>query len=184
MPDDQVHASLAGGVGRVRSHAGFGNAIFAYGYAGFVGHLGEGAVAVVVVENWGFAVVIGRVAIATHSRTLAAAIIVAFRRPIHVVGHYQVEKAVVVVIEPGGARRPLAGVGDSGMSRHIGKGAVPVVVVQNRSSVSENQQIGETIVVVVSDRYPHPEQTLGADTRLPGHVCERAVSVIPVERAS
>src|ERR1019366_8908138 len=140
MPDDQVHASLAGGVGRVRSHAGFGNAIFAYGYAGFVGHLGEGAVAVVVeqrvrqrivgdedvlpavvvvverddgetgrladigkspvaivvVEHWGFAVVIVRVAIATYSRTLAAAIIVAFRRPIHVVGHYQVEKAVVV----------------------------------------------------------------------------------------
>ena len=79
---------------------------------------------------------------------------------------------------------PSAPGGNSGMRRHICKSAIAVVVVQNGSSESENQQIGKAIVVEISHRDSHAEQTLGANARLRGNVRECAISVVPVERAS
>src|SRR2546429_8169542 len=55
----------------------------------------------------------------------------------------KIEAAVVVVIEPDGARAP-AGSGDSGFGGDIGESAITIVVVENTLSVrSEERRVGK-----------------------------------------
>src|SRR5215472_9958820 len=107
-------------------------------------------------------------AVAAHARSRIATIEVALRRPIDVVGNHQVQFAVVVVIEPGGTRGPPPGILHSCVCGHVGEGSVAVVVVENRTSIAEYEQVGESVVVVVSYGHTHPEQALGAHPRFGG----------------
>src|SRR5215471_4756641 len=123
-------------------------------------------------------------AIAAHARATIAAIKVALRGPIDIIGNYQVQFAVVVVIEPSPTRGPPSGIPHSCRRGNIGEGSVSVVVVENASSVAEYEQIGESVVIVVSYGYAHSEQTFGAYPRGGGDIGESAITVVAVERAS
>src|ERR1700716_1424248 len=76
--------------------------------------------------------------------------------PDNVVGNEQVQPAVTVVIHPRGAGRPQASVPrvamvQPGFLRHIGEGAVVVVVIQNIPADSRDENILVTVVVIVGN---------------------------------
>src|SRR5215510_7738440 len=116
-------------------------------------------------------------AIAAHARATIAAIKVALRGPIDVIGNYQVQLAVIVVIEPSGTGGPAPGISDTCVRRNIGEGSVSTVVVENAPSIAEYKQIGEPVVVVVAYSYAHSEQTFGAYPRGGGDIGESAITV-------
>ena len=61
---------------------------------------------------------------------------VVVRRPVHVIGHHQIESPVVVIIEPGGARAPLTSVGDAGPRCSVAEGPVAIVVIEDAPVVA------------------------------------------------
>src|SRR6266850_2050261 len=58
------------------------------------------------------------------------AIEISLRRPLHVIAYEEVEAAIFVVVNPGGAGGKLAWALEASALGRIGKGAVVVVVVQ------------------------------------------------------
>ena len=141
----------------------------------------EGAVAVVVVERGCLPVVHVGVAIAAHPRALVAAVVIGFRRPVDVIGDHKVQTSVVVVVEPGRAGGPPPFVLHSCLFTDVGKCAVPIVVVKNATVVTQDHQVGKSVIVVVTDRHPHPEKPLGTHAPAFGDVGKRAISVVAVE---
>ena len=109
--------------------------------AGRFADIGESAVAVVVIERWRLAVEIVGMAIAAHARAAVATIEVALRRPVDVVGDDEIESAVIVVIEPRGARCPPSRVLHACLRGHIGEGAVAIVVIEDAAAVAEDEQV-------------------------------------------
>ena len=109
---------------------------------------------------------------------------VALRRPVDVVGNHEIQAAVVIVVKPRGARCPEAGIFHSGSRRYVGESTVPVIVIENTSTVAEHEQVGESVIVIIANRDTHAEKTLGAYARFPSYICEGAISIIPVERAA
>ena len=70
------------------------------------------------------------------------------------------------------------------MCGNVRKGVVPVVVIEDASSIAEYEQIGEAVVVVVTHGYAHSEQTLSAYASADGDIGEGAIAVVAVKRAS
>src|SRR5580765_4776797 len=116
-------------------------------------------------------------AIAAHSRPTITAIDVALGRPVHIICDYEIEAAVVVVIEPCRARGPSARVSDSRSRGHIREGSVTVVAIKNAATISADEQVGKSVVVIVADRYAHAEQAFGTDSSFERHIRETAVAV-------
>src|SRR5579864_8320445 len=98
------------------------------------------------------ALVVAGMAIGTVARPALSAPNIILRSPVDVVGDDQIKPAVLVVIEPAGARRPLAFIGEARFRGHVSEGTVPVVVIQNRAAISGHKQIRVSIVVEVADR--------------------------------
>src|SRR5499426_1666756 len=119
--------------------------------------IGEGAVAVVSVKRRLLPAKLIGVAVSPVPRLLVAAPDVVIRRPCHVIGDREIEFAVPVIIEPGGARRPFAFVRDAGPLGNIREGSVAVVMVEDRTVVTEYHQIWVTVIVVISHGDAHPE---------------------------
>src|SRR6266508_3198000 len=124
---------------------------------GSFGNIGEGAVALVMVKRRLLPAKLIRVAVSPVPRLLVAAPDVVIRRPCYVIGDREIEFAVPVIIEPGGARRPFAFVRDPGPLGNIREGSVAVVMVEDRTVVTEYHQIWVTVIVVISHCDAHPE---------------------------
>src|SRR5262249_31207282 len=144
----------------------------------------EGAVAIVMVKRRLLPAKLIRVAVSPVPRLLVAAPDVVIRRPCYVIGDREIEFAVSVIIEPGGARSPFAFVRDAGPLGNIREGSVAVVMVEDRTVVAEYHQIGVTVIVVISHGDAHPESAFGAHAGLLGHVSERPVAVVAIKRAA
>ncbi len=106
---------------------------------------------------------------------------VGLRRPGCVIGHYQVQQAVVVVIEPGraDAQHPWRFPTDARLFGDIGEGSVAVVVIQGVPPGAANEDVLEAVIIVIA----HGDAQIVADVfakepRFPGHVLERAVSFV------
>src|SRR5262249_31980245 len=117
----------------------------------------EGAVAVVMVKRRLLPAKLIRVAVSPVPRLLVAAPDVIIRRPSHVICDREIEFAVPVIIEPRGARRPFAFVRDAGPLGNIREGSVAVVMVEDRTLVTQYHQIGVTVIIVISHGDAHPE---------------------------
>src|SRR5882672_1009611 len=117
---------------------------------GSFSNIGEGAVAVVMVERRLLPAKLIRVAVSSVARLLVTAPEVIIRRPGHVIGNREIELAVPVIIEPCGARRPFTFVRDAGSLGNIRKGSVAVVMIEYRTVVAERHQIGVAVIVVIS----------------------------------
>ena len=123
--------------------------------AGLRAHVGEGAVAVVVVEDVGVAVETGRSA-GDHHAFVETRAGLRHRRGLQVhvdvVGDEEIELAVAIVIDEGAARAPARLLAcDAGLLADVGEGAVAVVVVENVLAVVGDEQVVAAIVVVVAD---------------------------------
>src|SRR2546425_3776872 len=92
----------------------------------------------------------------------------------------KIELAVVVVIEPDGARRPSRRC-DAGFVRDVGKRAVAVIVIENVSSITGHVQINPAITIVITRRRAHAEGA-ARHSGFVGNVGERAVMIIVVKR--
>src|SRR5580692_2068627 len=95
--------------------------------------------------------------IAAHSRTLFPTVEVAIGLPIDVVGHDEIQPAIVVVIKPCGARGPASRIFHTRSHAHVTKSTVSVVVVEDASAVTEHEQVGESIVVIIAHGDAHAE---------------------------
>src|SRR5439155_15582882 len=96
----------------------------------------ERAIAVVVIEGGGLPLVNVRMAVAAIAGLAFSAPEVVVRRPVHVIGDYEIESSIVVIIEPSRARAPLTSVGNAGPRRDVGEGPVAVVVIEDASIVA------------------------------------------------
>ncbi len=63
------------------------------------------------------------------------------------------------------------GIADAGLARHVGEGAVAIVVIERVRSERRHEEIEEPIVIVIADRHAHSVRTQAyAGAR--GHVGE------------
>src|SRR5262249_5837237 len=77
------------------------------------------------------------------------------RRPAAVAADEQVEIAIPVIVEPGGARAPR-GTRSSRRACYLGEGAIAVVMKQMAAAVGGEIQVRMAVVIIVSHRSPHP----------------------------
>ena len=108
-----------------------------------------------------------------------------FEGPLEIAGHKQVQKSVVIRIDPAGAgfeRMPAHG--HAGFRRHVAERPVAVVAIEHVVAKVSDVYVDETIVVVITDRHPlrvtsNPPARKSA--RL-GHVGKsQAVAIVLVE---
>src|SRR5208282_606801 len=147
-------------------------------------NVGERAVAVIVVERGRLAVIIVRMAVAAHAGAVITAPEIALGGPVDIVCDHKIEATVVVVIEPGRAGGPPSGIGNSGALSYVGKRAVAIIVVENGTVVSEDEQVRESIVVIVPYRNAHTEQPLSPNARLFSDIGKRAIAIVAVKGAA
>src|ERR1700681_3396771 len=74
--------------------------------------------------------------------------------PLDIPENDEVEEAIVIQVHPGNAGGPAAAC-DAGLLGHVGKGAVPIVVIELVSAVGGHIQILEAVVVVVTHGDSH-----------------------------
>ncbi len=76
----------------------------------------------------------------------------ACRIEIHVIGHEQIKKTVAVIIQKTAACTPAVfRSSNASLFGHVGESAVAIVVVKNVAAKIADEQIVETVVVVVAD---------------------------------
>src|SRR5207248_3769103 len=122
-----------------------------------------------------------RMAVAAQAWTAIATVHIVLRRPINIVGDNQIETAIVVIVEPGSTRCPAVLVLNSSSRGHVGEGAIAVVVVENRTPVTANKEIGKSVVVIVSHRYTHAEEALGRDSSFKSYIGKSAIAVVTLK---
>ena len=142
--------------------------------ARLVGYVRERAVAVVVEELVGLALVIQRSRIIGRRIKCAIGWI-----ELDVTAHEQIDATVLVVIQPGRTDRPAVHI-DAGLLGHVGKVPIAVVVIENRFAVSGDQQIDKAVVVIVGCRYGHSIYVRVESGAL-CHVGKCSVAVVAVE---
>src|SRR5580698_9242845 len=87
---------------------------------------------------------------------------------VEVLCNIQVQLAIIVVVEPNCAGRP-SGFVDSALRSHIRKGAVAVVVIQYRRTITCKEQVRIAVPIVIADRNAHPKN-IGGQASLLGNV--------------
>jgi len=149
--------------------------------AGFFGDIGEGAVAIVVIENIFSAKQAGRAA-GDHDAFVKAGAGFGdgrgFQIEINIIGDEEIKMAVAIVIHEGAAGVPaLASAGDAGFFADVGESAVAVVVVENIFAEVGDEEIVETVVVVVADADGLSPAGMG-EAGFGGDIGEGAVAII------
>ena len=113
-------------------------------------------------------------------RTINGAVEIALFTPLDIIGHYQVELAVAIVVHPRGAGGKLVGSPEPGGFCDIGEGAVAIVVEQMTLAQRSDKDVIETIVVVVSHRNTKSKHGKGKPGAA-GNVGEGAVMIVVIE---
>ena len=143
--------------------------------ARLVRDVGERAVAVVVEEAVGVALVVERAGEGVGGEELALGVGI----ELQVVAHEEIELAVAVVVDPGRAGAEVR-ILHARLGRHVGKGPVAVVVVEDRRAPVGDVDVLVAVVVVVAHGHAHAE-ALAAHARLRGDVGKGSVAVVAVE---
>ena len=103
--------------------------------------------------------------------------------PLHIVGDYEVEFAVAVVVHPRGAGRKFVRSPHSSGPCDIGECSIAVVVEQMTLAQRGDEEIVKPVVVVITHRNSQSEHR-NRESRLPRHIGERAIAVVVVELQS
>jgi len=142
------------------------------------GDIDEGAVPLVAIQHPRLAGIDRGIAV--HPDRVGVALLVIRQIELQVVGHVQVEIAVVVVVDETGVGAP-AGIADAGRTGAVGEGAVSLVAVEHVGTVVGHVQVEIAVVVAVADAGAHPVSGIAHAGRI-GDVGEGAVSLVAVER--
>ena len=100
--------------------------------------------------------------------------------PLDVVRDEEVELAVAVVVEPGGAGRE-GGVAQAGLRGHVAELAGAFVVKEVVAAESGDVDVVAAVVIVIADRHAEAVD-FDVEAAAARHVGERAVAVVAVER--
>ena len=114
--------------------------------AGLLRDILKGPVAAVMVERVGQPLEITRMDVGAQMAAGVSAVAVVIKRELCVVDHKEVEKTLIVVIEPARGHRPFIAL-DSGLCRHVLEHSVAEVVVKG---VAENSRYEQVDVAVMS----------------------------------
>src|SRR5262245_27760023 len=144
-------------------------------------HVGEGAVAVVAVQEVRRPLENAGDAVEAFPKLVVAAEHFARRRILDEAAEEQIELAVVVVVEPDRTRRP-ARRRDSSFGRDVAERPVAVVLVESAPAVRRHEDVWISVVVVIPDRTAHSKLIAAGDAGLVGHVGERPVAIVLVQR--
>src|SRR6266849_4344632 len=120
--------------------------------AGLLAHVGEGAVAVVVIKDVRESVKgLGR----TNVRRLVGLVVASrmlLERPVDVVADVEIGKAVTIEVRPGSARAPL-GIAKASFLGDVDKAAAAfafrLILKKRNPAPAGDQQIGPAVVVVI-----------------------------------
>src|SRR2546425_10566760 len=119
------------------------------------GDIGEGAIAVVVIEDIFAARQAGRAAGDHDAFVEAGAGFGNGRRgevEVNVIGDEEIEAAVAVVVHEGAAGVPALAIAcDAGLGADVGEGAIAVVVVETVFAEVGDEEVVEAVVVVIAD---------------------------------
>src|SRR6266704_981446 len=140
------------------------------------------AVAAIVPETNGSSFVGFRSAV-RFAFAVEGAIQVGFRRPLDIIADDQVDMAVFVVVNPGGAGAEFLRTEQTCFLRDIREGAVAIVAKKVALAVRSDEKIVVTVVVVVPHGHAHPEQ-LDVKSSFVCHVGEGAVMIVAIELGS
>src|SRR5260221_188858 len=178
--DGDVGPAVAVEIGENDAHA------FCFGLAdaGGIADVGEGTVVIVVVELQFLAAIVAGIAVGAIAGTFLAAPEIVFGRPVDVIENDEIEIAVVVVIEPGGAGGPAAFVGDTSFCGDIGEGTVAVVVIKDGAVVAGDVEVGKAVVIVIGDGDSLAVVIFRGDAGLIGDIGECSVTVVVIERGT
>src|SRR4029077_11352314 len=92
----------------------------------------------------------------------------------------QIEAAVFIVIDPGGAGAQFAVAAEPGLLRDVGEGAVAIVVKKPAPAERGYEEIVEAVVVVIADGYAHAVHFY-VEAGFASHIGERAIVIVVVE---
>ena len=101
---------------------------------------------------------------------------------VHVVGHVEVEVAVVVVVAKGRAGAPASGVSYARFRGHIGERSVVVVVVKHPAIEISDVEVFPAVIVVIADGDAEAPAAM-RDSGLRADVGESSVMIVVVELA-
>src|ERR1051326_2989119 len=112
--------------------------------------------------------------------TIQRAAKIALRGPLDIVGDRQIQLAIAIVIDPGGAGAELLDACKTGVCRYIRKRTVAIVVKQTVLPQTSHKDVIVTIIVVVTDGRPHSIDTDG-QAGFRSNVGEGPVMVIVIQ---
>jgi hypothetical protein len=178
--DKRIEKAIAIKVGEAHGHALADKCID----AGLMRNVGKGAVAIIAVQGVVQRRILVGMAVATQSFfECAVRVLVDF--PMAVVDDEEIEKAVIVVVEPTRTDRPhlpamRMGAGNARFYGDVGKSSVPVVVKKLITGNVGNENVGATIVVVVTNGDTHSVACSG-HAGFFSDIGKRAVVVVAIE---
>src|ERR1700730_11276054 len=100
---------------------------------------------------------------------------------IYIIGHEEIELAIVVIIDESGAGRPTR-IADASFLRNVAEGAVAIVSEQMVWSQAGHVDIVPAIVIVIANRYSHPPSDV-TDPGLVRYLGKRSVAVVVIKSA-
>src|ERR1700682_4347871 len=115
------------------------------------------------------------------ARAVLATPYIVFWRPLDVIGNDQIQPTVFVVIKPASTGGPSALIGNTTFGSHVRKSSVSIVVVENRSAITSDIEIGIPVIVVVTDRYALSIMARTANSSLFRDVGESPIAIVVVE---
>ena len=81
-------------------------------------------------------------------------------RPLDVVADEQIELAIIIVVDPGGARAPVhSRAAHSGRRGDLGELAVALVVKQVIAPHRGEEDVRQPVVVIIANGHPHAVET-------------------------
>src|SRR5258708_106822 len=101
---------------------------------------------------------------------------------IHIIGHEEIELAIVVIIDEGRAGRPTR-IADARFLSNVGEGAVAVVSEQMVWPQAGHIDVVKAIVIVVTNGDPHSPADVG-ETGLVCNISKSPVAVVVIESAA
>src|SRR5258708_38055794 len=105
-------------------------------------------------------------AVRTVAGAMFATVKIILGRPLDVIGDYQIEPAIFVVVKPSRTGGPSVFISDAGSCGDIGEGAVAAVVVEDGAPVASDVDVRVAVVVLVTDGHALAVMRLAAATAL------------------
>src|SRR3974377_1696512 len=86
-------------------------------------------------------------------------------RPVEIIGHHQIEPAVLIEVKPSRAGRPRALICNSSLRSDIRNRSSSVVAIENGATVAGHVEIRKSIIIEIPNSYALSVMPFAADSR-------------------